>query len=130
MFNLWSYSLCVVWPSKNAFWNSWGEPCLQIIGKCINIKTAIRRGSIEVSDYRNKLVCLWSNTLANLSQFFSILSDLKCYRSAFSSSTNRLSNAKPRGLAKKSCKENLFFWVARRDFFIFLHFDPSYFQTS
>jgi hypothetical protein len=29
---------------------------------------------------------------------------------------------------KKSCKENTFFQIAK--FFIFLHFDPSYFQTS
>jgi len=33
--------------------------------------------------------------------FFSILSDLKCYRSAFSSSRNHLSNAKPRDKPKK-----------------------------
>jgi len=31
-------------------------PYLQIIGKCINIKTIIRRGSIKVCKLRNKLV--------------------------------------------------------------------------
>jgi hypothetical protein len=36
------------------------------------------------------------DTLPDLSQFFSILTDLKCYRSAFSSSTNHLWNAKPK----------------------------------
>jgi hypothetical protein len=34
-----------------------------------------------------------SNTLANLFQFFSILSDLKCYRNTFSSFANHLLNA-------------------------------------
>ncbi len=30
--------------------------CLQIIGKCINIKTVVRRGSIKDLKYRNELV--------------------------------------------------------------------------
>jgi hypothetical protein len=47
--------------------------------------------------------------MADLSQIFSILSDLKCYRSTFSSSTNHLWNAKPKEQAKKSRKENMFF---------------------
>jgi hypothetical protein len=35
-------------------------------------------------------ICLSPDTLADLSQFFSILNDLKYYRSAFSSYTNHL----------------------------------------
>jgi len=61
-----------------------------------------------------------------LNSFF-ILSNLKCYRGTFSSSTNHLGNAKPRNQPQKSCKENMFFQIAKN---IFFHFDPSYFQTS
>jgi hypothetical protein len=49
-----------------------------------------------------------SITLANLSQFFFILSDLKCYRNAFSSSTNHFGNAKPKEQLKKAIKKNDF----------------------
>jgi len=59
--------------------------------------------------------------------FFSILSDLKCYRSTFSSFTNHLWNAKPNNQSKKSSKESTFFRIAKH--FLF-HFDPSHFQTS
>jgi hypothetical protein len=39
----------------------------------------------------SSIACLGPNTLADLSQLFSILSDLKCYyRSAFSCYTNHL----------------------------------------
>jgi hypothetical protein len=55
------------------------------------------------------------NTLADLSQFFSILIDLKCYESTFLNSSNHLWNAKP-----KSSKENkLFLRIAKC---IFVHF--------
>jgi hypothetical protein len=57
--------------------------------------------------------------LVDLSQFFSILSDLKCYRSAFSSSTNHLSNAKHRDQPKKSSKEKTVFEIAKHVFFSF-----------
>ncbi len=42
-------------------------------------------------------------------QFFSILNDLKCYRSTFSSFINHLWNAKPNNQSKKSSKESTFF---------------------
>jgi hypothetical protein len=62
--------------------------------------------------------------LADPSQFFSILSDLKCYRSTFSSFTNHLSNAKPKDhQPKKHSKENKFVRIAKRVF----HFELSYF---
>jgi len=62
---------------------------------------------------------------------FSILTDLKCFRSTFSSSTNHLWNAKPKELAKKSSKENMFFWIAKHGFFFhFFHFGPSYFISA
>ncbi len=64
------------------------------------------------------ITCLWPNTLADLSQFFSILSDLKCYRSAFSSSTNHLSNAKHKDQPKKSRKENKLVEIAKHVFFL------------
>jgi hypothetical protein len=46
-------------------------------------------------------------------QFFSILSDLKCYRSAFSSSTNHFRNAKPKDQPTKISKENTFFRITK-----------------
>jgi hypothetical protein len=57
-------------------------------------------------------------------QFFSILSDLKCYRSAFSSSTNYLWNAKPKDKPKKSCKKNMFFRILKLFFLFFFSFWP------
>jgi hypothetical protein len=47
------------------------------------------------------------------------LSDLKCYKSTFSSFTNHLWNVKPKDQPKKSCKENMFFWIAKHFFFSF-----------
>jgi len=58
------------------------------------------------------------NTLADLSQFFSILSDLKCYGSAFSSSTNHHSNANPKEHPKMSSQENNFVQITKSIFFI------------
>jgi hypothetical protein len=52
---------------------------------------------------QHKSISLSSNTLPDLSQFFSILTDLKCYRSAFSSSTNHLWNAKPKEQQERKC---------------------------
>jgi len=69
-------------------------------------------------------------TLANLSQFFSILSDLKCYRSAFSSFRNHLSNAKSKEQPKKSSKEFFFFKLQNVFFSKNFHFDPSYFISA
>jgi hypothetical protein len=51
---------------------------------------------------------LSSITLAVLSQFFSILSDLKCHRSIFSSITNHLSNAKPKEAKKEHYRKYVF----------------------
>jgi hypothetical protein len=62
------------------------------------------------------------DTLADLSQFFLILSDLKCYRSAFSSSTNHLWNAKPKDQPKKSNKENTFSELQNVCFLFFFSF--------
>ncbi len=65
---------------------------------------------------------LWQIFL-NSSSF--ILSDLKCYRSAFSSFTNHLWNAKPKDQPKKSSKENmLFFRIAKHVCFNFFSFWP------
>jgi len=60
--------------------------------KIVRISKIRRIDKIRLSPNIN----LSLNTLADLSQIFSILSDLKCYRSAFSSSTNHLGNAKPK----------------------------------
>jgi hypothetical protein len=57
---------------------------------------------------------------------FFILSDLKCYKSAFSSSTNLLWNAKLKEQPKKSVKEICFFKLENVFFFILLF----HFQTS
>ncbi len=58
-------------------------------------------------------------TLANLCQFFSILSDLKCYSSPFSRSTNHLGKCKAKGAAKKESIENTFFRITKHVFFSF-----------
>ncbi len=62
------------------------------------------------------IISISPNTLANLSQFFSILSYLKCYRNAFSSSTYVVGNAKPKEQPKKSSKENTVFRTVKRMF--------------
>jgi hypothetical protein len=49
----------------------------------------------------SNVVSLSSNTLADLFQFFSILSDLKCYRSTFSSFYKSSFKCKAKGAAKK-----------------------------
>ncbi len=56
--------------------------------------------------------------------FFSILSDLKCCRSIFSSSINHLWNAKPKHQPIKSSKENTFFQIVKHNFFHFSSFLP------
>jgi hypothetical protein len=61
---------------------------------------------------------------ADLSQSFSILSDLKCYTSAFSSFTNSLSNAKPKEQPEKSSKKNMFFLNCKTHFFSFFFILP------
>ncbi len=90
----------------------------------------------------SSIACLWLNTLADLSQNFSILSDLKCFRSAFSCSTNHLGNAKPKdrqkravkiskakGPAKKSSKENTCFLNCKMLFFHFSSVWPLLLST-
>ncbi len=62
--------------------------------------------------------------MADLSQFFSILSDLECYRTTFSSFTNHLGNAKSKDQSKKSSKENTFFQIVKHGFFHFSSFWP------
>jgi hypothetical protein len=70
----------------------------------------------------------------HFNRFFSILSDVKWYRRALTSSTHHsthhLWTAKSKDQPKKSSKEDTLFWIAKHVFFIFLHFDPSHFQTS
>ncbi len=68
--------------------------------------------------------CLWPNALADLFQFFSILSDLKYYRSAFSSFTNHFSNAKPKDQPTRSSKENTIFLITKCIPFHFSSFWP------
>ncbi len=70
------------------------------------------------------------NILVDLSQFFSILSDLECYRSSFWSFTSHLSNARPKEQPKKSNKKKRFVELQNVVIFIFLHFDPSYFINA
>jgi hypothetical protein len=67
-----------------------------------------------------------------LAKFFFILIYLKCYKSAFSSSTNHLWNEKPKDQPKKrrAVKKICFFELQSAFYFNFFHFDPSYFQTS
>jgi hypothetical protein len=67
-----------------------------------------QHSNFKVATIPSLITCLWLNTLADLSQFFSILSDLKCYRSTFSSFTNNLRNAKFREYVFSTCK---MFWV-------------------
>jgi hypothetical protein len=70
-------------------------------------------------------------TLADLSQSFSILSDLKFCRSTFSLSTNHLWNAKPKEPPQKTNKESTFVFNCKLCFLsVFLHFDLSYFITT
>jgi hypothetical protein len=76
----------------------------------------------DLKCYRNAFSGLTSFK-SNLSQFFSILSDLKCYRNAFSGLTSLKSKAK--GAAKREQLEKYFFSNCNTSFFfIFLHFDP------
>jgi len=60
------------------------------------------------------IACLWPNISADVFQFFSLLSDLKCYRSAFSSFTNHFWNAKPKDQPTTSSKENTFSQITKR----------------
>jgi hypothetical protein len=76
----------------------------------------------------SSIACLWPNTLVDLSQFFSILNELKCYRNTFSSFTNHLGNAKPRDQPKKSYKEILFYKLQTRFFSFFFILTPSIFE--
>jgi len=66
--------------------------------------------------------------LTNLSQFFSILNDLKCYRSAFLSFTNHLGNAKPKEKPKKTLKKICFFQISKCVFPHFSSFWPLLFH--
>jgi hypothetical protein len=75
-------------------------------------------------------ISLSPNTLANLSQFFSILSNLKCFSSAFSSFRNHLSNAKPKERPKKISKEKKKIQIAKCVFFHYFSFCPSYFLSA
>jgi hypothetical protein len=76
----------------------------------------------DLKCYRNAFSALTSFK-SNLSQFFSILSDLKCFRNAFSGLTSLKSKAK--GAAKKEELEKYFFFKLQYEFFfIFLHFSP------
>jgi hypothetical protein len=59
-----------------------------------------------------------------------LLNDLKCYKSTFSSSTNHLPNAKPKERQKRAVKKISFFKLQNTFFFIFFHFDPSYFISA
>jgi len=69
------------------------------------------------------------NTLADLSQFFSILSDLKCYRNAFSGLTSLKSKAE--GAAKKEQLEKYFLFKLQYNFFSFFFIlTPSYFISA
>jgi hypothetical protein len=63
--------------------------------------------------------------LIDLSQNFSILSDLKHYKNTFSSSTNDFEMQSQKTSQKKAVK-NTFFPIAKC---VFFHFDSS-FQTS
>jgi hypothetical protein len=71
------------------------------------------------------ITCLWPNTLADLSKFFSKLSDLKSLGSP-SQALQISFEGKPNDQPKKSSKEYTFFWIAKLLFFFF-HFDPFYF---
>jgi hypothetical protein len=64
-------------------------------------------------------------TLAKKIKFFSILSDLKCYKSAFSSSKIVFEMQ-----SQRSSKENMFFSNYKTLFFSFFSFDPSYFINA
>ncbi len=87
---------------------------------CLRCKVGYIRLSLNIS--------LLFDTLTNLFQFFSILSDLKCCRNTFSSCTNHLWNAKPRSSQKRAIKKICFFKL--QNTFSFFHFNPSYFINA
>jgi hypothetical protein len=67
--------------------------------------------------------------LTYLSQFFSILSDLKCYRNAFSRSKKSVLTCKAkRTTKKKKSKKNTFFRIAKHVFNYFSSFGPFLFH--
>jgi len=70
------------------------------------------------------------NILADFSQFFSILSDLKCYRSASQALQIIFEMQSQRSNQKRSVKKIRFFELQNTFFFSFLHFDPSYFISA
>jgi hypothetical protein len=49
---------------------------------------------------------------------FSILSDLKCYKSTFSRSTSHLWTTKPKEQAKRAVKKICFFKISKHGFFV------------
>jgi hypothetical protein len=67
---------------------------------------------------------LWQIVLNSSFWLLCIFSDLKCYRSTFSSSTNHLWNAKPNDQTKKVVKKIRFFFIAKGVFKFFFHFAP------
>ncbi len=69
---------------------------------------------------------IWPNTLAYLSQFFSIWSDFKMLKERLVKVTNHLRHAKPKEQPKMSSKENKFFHIVKHFLFhiFFLRFDP------
>jgi hypothetical protein len=63
-----------------------------------------------LAHHRLPVLSLTETLWQNLSQFFPILSDLKCYIGTPSQAlTNHLRNAKPEDQPKNSSKENKFF---------------------
>jgi len=61
---------------------------------------------------------------------FSILNDLKCYRNVFQALQIIFEMQSQRTSQTKVVKKIRFYKLQNVFFFIFFHFDPSYFQTS
>ncbi len=92
--------------------------CYNVSNKHLK-RDVVINGRINWPIITNRLA-MTQTLLADLSQFFFILSDLKCYRSAFSSSANHLSIAEHEGQPKKSTKENMFFSNCKTCLFSFV----------